>query len=205
MSLLRLQQPCPRRDRRSALARGAAARARPLCCRDARAAPRLGLLRRRHAVADGAGDRGGAARPRGLALADRQRCRDHARGQSRLRSRRRGSRTSAPPASIASPWAFRRSTTAPCASSAAATSAAEARAALALARRNLPALLLRSHLRAAGAGGRRMGGRARRRPGLGRRSSLALSAHHRARHRLRHGARARRFRAARRGPRRRAL
>ena len=90
MPLLRLQQPCaPRRHRRGALR--ARLRGRDRRDRGARARPhRLDdLLRRRHAVADAAGDRRAPSSTRSRGIGGRARRRGHARSQS---DQRRGAR-----------------------------------------------------------------------------------------------------------------
>ncbi len=111
MPLLRLQQPRPARaDRRAAL--------RARLCRRNRGDRRAGagphrihdFLRRRHALADAAGDHRRRARRRGAALADRARCRNHARSQPDERRGDALSRLPARPASIACRSACRRST-----------------------------------------------------------------------------------------------
>ena len=68
MPVLRLQQPCPRADRRGALDPRPARRSRPAGRAGARSRGRVDLLRRRHAVADAAGDGRGADRRGSRAL-----------------------------------------------------------------------------------------------------------------------------------------
>ena len=137
MPLLRLQQPCPRR--RSTRTRGAT-RCSPTS-RTRRAllpgAPAdLDLLRRRHAVADGAGDgRGADRRPR----ASIGRPPTTSRSRSRpipTRSRRRASPISPRPASTGSRSACRASTTTRSPSSAAPIRRREGLAALDIAQRH---------------------------------------------------------------------
>jgi hypothetical protein len=123
--LLRLQQPCPpRRSTRRAGAR-AAGRARPLRGRTSGPAAHLDVLRRRHALADAAGDRRRRDRRASPALAASPRT-----SRSRWRPTRPRSR---PPRFAASRAgvnrcrsACRRSTTRRCASSAASTAAERA-------------------------------------------------------------------------------
>ena len=109
MPLLRLQQPCPRWRRPGSLAPRPAGRARAPRRRDPGPPPRRGVLRRRHALADGARDRGRRHR-RGPPLLARGRRRDHPRGQPHLGRGRAGCAPSGMPASTASRWASRRST-----------------------------------------------------------------------------------------------
>ena len=109
--VLRLQQPrAPLRHRRGALRARVHRRDRGDCC--ARAGPDrlLDLHRRRHALADAAGDGCRHARCRRPALARRARRRGHARSQSDQRRSRRVFAATAPPASIAYRSACRRST-----------------------------------------------------------------------------------------------
>ena len=191
MPLLRLQQPCPRVDRPGGVARGAARRPRLGGRSLSRAAARLDLLRRRHAVADGAGDgrradRGGRARIGAWRRTSRSRSRPTPR-----RSRRRASPTSPRPGSTASRSASSRSTTRRCASSAAPMMSPRAWPRSTTAQRcfervsfDLIYALARPERGGLG-GGARAGARLRHRP------PLALPADDRARHALRRARRAR--------------
>ena len=133
--LLRLQQPCPPcRHRRGALR--ARLRGRDRRDRRARARPHGldHLLRRRHAVADAAGDRRRDPR-RDRRSTGRSRPMSRSRSKPiRPASRRRASAAIARPASTASRSACRRSTTRRSRSSAACTRAQEALDAVAVAR-----------------------------------------------------------------------
>ncbi len=80
--VLRFQQPCARQGhRRGALPCGLPARDRPYGGARARPHRHERVLRRRHAVADGAGDDGRAPRCHRGGVGGRARRRDHARGE----------------------------------------------------------------------------------------------------------------------------
>ena len=205
MPVLRLQQPrAPRADRRGAL--------RPrLCRRDRRhggagAGPhRLDdFLRRRHAVADAAGNDRRRARRRGEALARRARRRGHARSQS---DQRRGDALSRLSHGRRQPRLARRAGARRPRAGRAWPHAHVARGARRRRRRalDLRPLFVRPDLCPAAATAGAMGGRAQARAGRGRRASFALSTDHRAGHAVRRASRRRQAQNARRGHRARAL
>ena len=119
MPLLRLQQPCPLEHRPGCVARRAARRPRARSGAAARTPPDLDLLRRRDAVADGAGDRRGNHRGGADALEPRRATSKSRSRPTPTRSRRRASPISRRPGSIACRSGCRASTTRPSPSSAA--------------------------------------------------------------------------------------
>ena len=149
MPLLRLQQPCPRRA--STRKRGAMRLLADLA-HEARLLPGtradLDLLRRRHALADGPGDRRSGHRRRQRPLDAGRRHRDYARGQSQFGRGRRASPTSPPPASTACRSACRASTTRRLAFLGRAHSAREGFRALEIAQKHFRPGQLRPDLRA---------------------------------------------------------
>ena len=193
--LLRFQQPrAPRRHRRGALR--ARVRGRDRRDRRARARPHGvdDFLRRRHAVADAAGDR---CRPSSTRSASTGASRPTSRSRSRpIRpaSRRRASAAIARPASTACRSACRRSTT-PRSRLGRLHTAQEALDAVAIARAIFERYSFDLIYARPGQTPARLGGRAQARHRGGGRASLALSADHRARHavlRPAHGRQARR-------------
>ena len=160
---------------------------------------RLDLLRRRHALADAAGDGGGADRGGRAALGLRART---SRSRSRPippRSRRPASPISPRRASTGSRSACSRSTTRRCASSAAPMTSAEGLAALATAQGCFGRVSFDLIYALPGQSEDGLGGGARPGARLRHRPPLALPADHRARHALRRDGRARRAAGARSG------
>ena len=185
MPLLRFQLACAgRAGGRGAIRRRLQDRDRPSRRADARARGALDLLRRRHALADEAADGAEPDRRGRRRLAARRRRRDHARGQSHQRrsgALPRLSRRRRQPPVDRRPGARRR----------------RPQGARPPSRRrrsgrggqdrggDLPAHLLRPHLRPPRADRGGLARRADQGDGDGRRASVDLPAHHRARHDLR--------------------
>ena len=197
--LLRFQQPRARRRRAGALAEGAAHRARACRARSAGAPRRDHLLRRRHALADGARDRRRRDRAHARAVG-------HGAGSSKSLSKPTRPRSRrAKFAALAEAGVNRVSLGVQSLDADALRflgrehSADEAIAAIATARRHFARYSFDLIYARPGQTTESLACRARARAGARRRASVALPAHHRTRHALLHRPCARRLRVARRG------
>ena len=165
-----------------------------------RAAPSPRLLRRRHTLAHGARDGGGADREASKRIVGGRRRTWKSRSRPIPEPGRGGAlrRRCARPASTGFRSACKRSMTMRCVSLGASTIAMKRSRRSSARSRHFDTLFFRSDLRTARPERRRLARRARRSARLGRRPSLGLSAHHRAGHRVPHAGSARQARRARR-------